>query len=486
MKVLLANAPWRKKGFYGVRAGSRWPHFEACESGYMPFPFFLAYSAALLEENGFEVTLIDAIAEGLSDDEFYYRVFREQPDFILFEVSTPSIITDLAHLDKTRELLGKEIPIAFAGLHFEMFEPLFLKKIEKLDFVLVGEYEFTLLELAQKLRDRKPPDGVLGIVYRTPNGDIVKNPLRPLEKDLSKFPWPARHLLPMDKYNDVPGGIPLPSLQMWASRGCPFQCIFCAWPQIMYGGNKYRPRQPEDVIEEVAYCIEKYKMKSVYFDDDTFNIGKNRIIKFANLMRERGINVPWAIMARADTMKPEMLEAMKKAGLSALKYGVESASQELLNRARKGLDLKKVRETIKFTREMGIPYHLTFMFGLPGETRETARLTIEFCLEMDPDSVQFSIATPYPGSEYYRMLEEKGYLMSRNYEEYDGYHKAVIRTDELTPEDLEEIVCEANKMWQTHMLRKKLKKSPWKALTYIFRYPKRVPIKLKQLLGVQK
>jgi len=483
MRISLVNAPWRKEGYYGVRAGSRWPHFEHCDDNYMPFPFFLAYAAAVLERAGFEAALTDAVAEGLSDEEFYRRLAASAPDLVLFEVSTPSIFTDLKHARKTRELLGPDVPIAFSGPHQEMFSPLFLKKAQDVDFVLVGEYEFALLELVERLRDAKPPSDVAGLLYRDASGEPVENPRRRLERDLSMFPWPARRLLPMEKYNDLPGGIPAPSLQMWASRGCPFRCIFCAWPQIMYGGATYRVRDPEDVVNEMLHCIDVYKMQSVYFDDDTFNIGKRRIQTLSRLMKERGVRVPWAIMARADTMTPDMLEAMKEAGLAALKYGVESANQELLDAAHKGLSLQKVRETIKFTRAMGIPYHLTFMFGLPGETRETAKRTIEFALEMDPDSVQFSIATPYPGSEYYRMLDEKGYLSSRNYEEYDGYHRSVIRTDALGPADLEDMARQAARAWQSHMLRRQLKRSPWKAVKWAMRYPKRVPVKIRQLMG---
>ncbi len=441
MKILLANAPWSKPGFYGVRAGSRWPHFEAEGSRYMPFPFFLAYAAALLKRDGFDVVLIDAIAEGLSEREFLGRVAAVRPDVVLYEVSTASIAADLNIAAATKEALrtpGVDVRIVFAGAHKGMYETAFLEAHEDVDFVLVGEYELTLLALARSIREDGDLANVTGLIFRNGDGKVIRNPARPLEMELDKFPWPAREYLPMDRYVDTPGGIPTPSLQLWASRGCPFNCIFCAWPQIIYGGSTYRARSPKDVVDELEYCIKEYGYKSYYFDDDTFNIGKPRIMALAGEIRNRKICLPWAVMARADTMDGEMLLAMKEAGLCAVKYGVESGSQKLVGAACKGLDLEKVRSTVRFTRELGIKYHLTFMFGLPGETWETVEETVGFALEMDPDTIQFSIATPFPGSRFYEMMEEKGFLLSRDFREYDGYNRAVIRTESLTASDLED------------------------------------------------
>ncbi len=482
MKILLANAPWSKPGHYGVRAGSRWPHFESNGTCYMPFPFFLAYAAALLKKNGFDVLLIDAIAEKLSESEFFSRIEKSRPDVVLYEVSTASIRTDLAIASKTRELLGPGAKIVFAGAHKEMHSPGFLETHKDVDFVLVGEYEFALLELLDRLRDGKDLRDALGIVFREPGGAVVQTPPRPLEKDLDAFPWPAREFLPMHNYMDTPGGIPTPSLQLWASRGCPFKCIFCAWPQIIYGGSHYRTRTPKDVVDELEWCVKKYGFKSFYFDDDTFNIGKPRIMELAREIRDRKIGLPWAVMARADTMDLEMLVALKEAGLCALKYGVESGSQKLVSSACKGLDLGKVRETVRFTRELGIKYHLTFMFGLPGETWETVRESIRFALEMDPDSIQFSITTPFPGSQFYEMMEEKGYLLSKDFSEYDGYNRAVVRTDAMTAKELEEAHRMALAEWGRHRMMKDIRTRKLDYFLYGLAHPIKALNRARELL----
>ncbi len=449
MKVFLGNSPWRKTGFYGVRAGSRWPHFERSDTDYMPFPFFLAYAAAVLEQEKHDVLLVDGIAEGIEDDEFLSRVQRFAPDVVVLEVSTISIDVDLACARNVRSLCPNA-KIVFCGLHTEMFAPDFLKRHPEVDLVMKGEYEYTLRDLVSALANGRSLSGTAGILFRS-KGKVVFTGDRPLIENFDELPWPARHFLPMDEYCDTPGEIPRPSVQMWASRGCPYGCVYCAWPQIMYGSKKYRTRDPIKVVDEMEYLVKEMGFKSVYFDDDTFNIGKQRILKICSEIRRRRLKVPWAVMARADTMDREMLVALEKAGLEGLKFGVENATQEIVNRAGKALDLEKVKEMVHLTKGMGIWVHLTFMFGLYGETKETMDKTIELALSLSPDSLQFSIATPWPGSKFFKQLESDGHLLSRNYAEYDGYNVAVIKTDKLGKDDLEAALKKANRLWDEHV-----------------------------------
>ena len=471
MKIFLGNSPWYKPGFYGVRAGSRWPHFEKSGSSYMPFPFFLAYAASLLEKNGFGVCLVDGIAERLSLEDFYKKVENYQPDLIVYEVSTPSIELDIEVARQTKKRLGNYVPIVFCGAHHDMYTKDFILKYPYVDIILQGEYEFTLLELVHTIERNKPLNPIKGLIFRESTDEVVVNARRPLETDLQQFPWPARHHIPMEKYCDLPGGIPAPSLQIWASRGCPFHCIFCSWPQIMYGSNKYRVRDPKDVVDEMEWCINKYGFKSVYFDDDTFNIGRPRILQLCKEIKTRNINLPWAIMARADCMDREILTAMRDAGLVALKYGVESGVQEILRETGKSLDIEKVRETVRITRELGIKFHLTFTFGLPGETHETIRKTVDLAMELDPDSLQFSIVTPFPGSKYFDILDKKGYMLSKNWEEYDGYNRAVIRTEHLSNLDLEKALVMANRRWKRHIFLRSLQRKPIETASLILSHP---------------
>lgn len=454
-KVFLGNAPWRKPGFYGVRAGSRWPHFESEVERYMPFPFQLAYAAALLEKHDFQVQLVDGIAEKMSEDRFLQAIDQMGPDLILLEASTPSFSADLRFAERLRRMVDSGVRIAFCGPHAPMFSPDFLETHKDVDLVLRGEYEQTLLDLSRALAAGRSLEQVKGLIFRDAQGNAVSTGQPAFIKNIDDLPYPARRFLPMHRYFDQPGGLPEPSLQMWASRGCPFSCSYCIWPQLM-NGNTYRPRSVGAILDEMASECARFGLKSVYFDDDTFNIGKDRMLAFCREKIRRRLDLPWAVMARADTMDREILEAMARAGLWAVKYGVESADPGLLDHVGKKLDLNKAVENIRITHELGIKTHLTFMFGIPGETRESVRRTVALAKKLNPDSLQFSILTPLPGTRIYDELQASGHLMHSGWERYDGYFSAVIRTEEMTSRDLEEAVRWAWQQWYRHRMLKNL------------------------------
>ncbi|MBU1887925.1 MAG: radical SAM protein, partial [Candidatus Omnitrophica bacterium] len=322
MKIILANLPWMGFLKTGVRAGSRWPHLKGpTEKDYLPFPFFLAYAASLLKKHSFDVVFIDAIAEEMSYGYFLRFMRSASPDLLVCETSTVTLDHDIKVLSK----ISKDTSIALCGPDINIRDPLFLKNHEFIKYVFMGEYEITLLDLVTHLKEGRDLSEVPGLIYRDSN-DIKVNPMRPLI-DLDKMPWPLRQGLPMYRYNDTPGDMPIPSVQMYASRGCPYGCKFCLWPQVMYHGNRYRTRDIIDVVDEMEYLVKEMNFKSVYFDDDTFNIGKERMLKLCDEIKKRKLDVPWAIMARADLMDKEILKEMRDAGLFAVKYGVESATQ---------------------------------------------------------------------------------------------------------------------------------------------------------------
>ncbi len=456
LKVFLGNGPWLKEGFYGVRAGSRWPHLEEEGSRYLPFPFYLAYAAALLGQEGYAYRIVDGVAERIHEDEFIQRAASFQPDLVILEVSTASLDTDLRQVHRIKEQCP-QAKICLCGIHLDMYRTEFLEAHPEVDFVLKGEYDLAVLRLAQALERGDELSAVPNLVYRDESGEYCENQRGEVIKDLDSLPWPAREQLPMMNYYDLPGGIPEPSLQMWSSRGCPFKCIFCAWPQIMYGNNQYRTRDPVDVVDEIEAMVKQYGFRSFYFDDDTFNIGKKRLLTLCEELKRRDLKLPWAAMARADTSDRETLEAMKSAGLKGIKYGVESGSQELVDAADKSLDLEKVEEAVRYTRELGIHQHLTFSFGLPGETWETVRKTINFAKRLNPETVQFSIMTPFPGSTFYQMLEEDGKLLTQDWSKYDGCNESVLRTNALTGRDLEKALRMAYNEWDWHKMTRPFK-----------------------------
>ena len=445
MKVFLSNAPWYEvgeKGFLGVRAGSRWPHKwnynPSMRIEYRPFPFFMATASALLKKNGFDVEFRDSIESGDTYEEYYHILERSHPDYVLLETSTPSLKNDLDIAKKIKEELPDSM-IIFTGLHVEIAQEEFLKKYPWIDFTIYGEYEMPLLRLMEAIRERKPFSNVPAIVFR--DGDIIKKTERGESVSMSELPWPDRDSIPTDYYDGM-NGLGEPQLQMHTSRGCPYHCNFCVWPQLVYGNHLYRMRDPQDIINEILTNLEKIDYKSIYFDDDAININKEHILELCRLIKEHGIDkrVKWGCMARADLMDDEILAALKDSGCYSVKYGVETFNQEILDRTGKSMDINKNMENVKKTREKyGIKVHLTYCLGLLGDTEETVKDTIEKALELGADSRQFSIATPYPGSVLWDIYKENGWIASDDYSLFDGHNTAVSSQGTLTPERLSQL-----------------------------------------------
>ena len=441
MRIILLNLPWHQNNRWGVRAGSRWPFTSEPEDNnyikYIPFPFFLAHAASLLKSENNEVKLIDAIAQGIDERRVMDEINAYNPNLIVIETSTPSFDNDMKI---TREIKRK-IPnsaIVLCGSHATTYAKDILGKHDFINYILMGEYEYTLLGLVNSLKKPSNLKIVSGLAFKSNRAVVINRP-RPTIKNLDDLPWPERDGELIYKYNDGFAGLPVPNVQMYSSRGCPFHCTFCLWPQVVYGEHKYRKRNPMQVVREMDWLIKRFNFKAVYFDDDVFNIDKNHVGSICKEIMKRKIKVPWAVMARADLMDEELLSLMKNAGLFAVKYGVESANHNVLRFCKKSLNLARAEKMIKYTKKLGIKVHLTFCLGLPGETVQSIQDTVNFIAKTNPDSLQFSLATPFPGTSYFRYLEKKGIRLSENLVDYDGNNKYIGGPQELISLDLERL-----------------------------------------------
>jgi radical SAM superfamily enzyme YgiQ (UPF0313 family) len=491
MKILFTNPPWyveptaSKPGWRGVRAGSRWPHtfethshtvrdgiIDELVGGYLPFPVWLATAASYSKREGFDTVIRDSLSMGETFDSFYEFIEECAPDFIILESSTPTVRTDLEISRRIKTLLPA-VKILFCGLHFEFEEASFLELNTEIDFTVYGEYDTSVIELLCALRDGTDLSDVSALIYRvdgivksnqvdtetksadSEDADVQKNDAQKLP-DLATLPWAEREGLPNLNYFDGVCGLERPQLQLMATRGCPYGCIFCAWPQMLFRGPRYRTRSTDDVINEIKANLELISYKSIYIDDDTVNISKKYIIELAKKMKESGIGgrIPWSTMGRADLMDRETLEVLSDAGLFSIKYGVESAEQGILDEIDKRMNAEKNIEMIKLTTELGIRVHLTFTFGLPSDTVDTIENTIQLACSLPVDTVQFSIATPFPGTEMYRMYDEKGWIVSKNWDDYNGSTIAVSRTDNFTAAQLENYVKEAYRRFDQAQVEK--------------------------------
>lgn len=390
-------------------------------------PIGLAYIASILRENGFKVRIIDNVVEKLSLDEIVKKV-RGSP-IVGISTTTPTFNTALKYAKKIKEAL-ENVFVILGGIHVS-FMPYSALEHEYVDAVCIGEGEYTMLELAERIEREKTLEGVRGLIYKE-NGRIIDNGRRDFIKNLDELPFPAYDLLPLEKYSIL--GQMLEHFPMMSSRGCPFGCRYCA--SSLFMGRSFRARSAENVVDEIEWLQDKFGAKYIGFGDDTFTLNKKRVLKICEEIKRRSLDVEWSCSSRVDTIDSETIKEMKRAGCNCIYYGVESANQKILNEYyRKRISLEQVKDAVKKTKEHGIITVCSFIIGAPMETREDMMKTLKFSIKLNPDYAQYSILTPYPGTEIYREAKERGWLLTENFDEYTC-GKPVLKNFYLTPKEI--------------------------------------------------
>ncbi|HVN22531.1 MAG TPA: hopanoid biosynthesis associated radical SAM protein HpnJ [Syntrophorhabdales bacterium] len=391
MRTLLLNPP-SCRGFDGG-AGSRYQARREVKSFW--YPTWLAYAAGLTEGS----RLLDASAEDMDAA----QVVREARGYelIIIHTSTPTFTTDAGIAEKLKSHYPG-IVVGFVGPHVTALPEVALQTSRAIDFVALGEFDYTVAEIAEG----RPLSEVRGVAFRA-NGTVRRTTSRPAIEDLDALPFVtsvyARDLNPEHYFI---GYLQHPYVSLYAGRGCRSRCTFCLWPQTI-SGHTYRVRSPENVCEEVALAKQLLpNVREFFFDDDTFTDNPHLDEIAQRLGR---LNITWSCNARAAVSR-ETLALLRENGLRLLVVGFESGNQKILNGIRKGIRVEQEWEFVKAAKELGILIHGTFILGLPGETAGTIEETIRFAKEIDPYSVQVSLAAPYPGTELYEQAKRSGWL----------------------------------------------------------------------------
>jgi radical SAM superfamily enzyme YgiQ (UPF0313 family) len=389
-------------------------------------PLGLAYIASYLREHGYKVTIVDTQVDPLSQDTLARTV--QNANLIGITSSAPTYHAALVLANKVKHLC-KEAVVVMGGPQATYLDSDCLTR-SRADAVVRGEGEITMLEITDALAHSGLPqalDDVDGITYRS-NGGIVKNQDRSLFKHLDEFPFPARDLLPMNKYR------PPKSTGVISSRGCPFKCIFCASSKL--NGKKFRPRSAYDVFLEVSELVQQgYKHISML--DDNFVLDKNRVFEFADLVEKNQVKFDWSCTARVDLIDDELLTRLHEVGCSGLFFGVESASDETLEIIKKGFTTDQVVEAFDTLKSHPFATTASFMIGLPGDDAEKVKETIDFAKALNPDFAMFSITTPYPGTELYENIDK--YDIEITLDDWSNFTltKPVVKTSMLSTRDLQ-------------------------------------------------
>ncbi len=389
-------------------------------------PLGLGYLASSLRRAGFRVRIVDDLVERLSWEELLKRI---RDSLIVGITSTTATFNAALRYAK---MIKEKLPNVFVilgGVHVT-FKPLDALKSSFVDAVCVGEGEETVVEVAEKIEAGRSLEGVRGIIYRS-GERIVRNPPRGFIEDLDSIPFPAYDLMPLEKYTVL--GSRLEHFPMITSRGCPFGCRYCS--SSLFMGRKFRARSAENVVDEMEWLASEFGAKHIAFSDDTFTLSRRRVEAICDEIRKRSLEISWSCSSRVDTINEELLRKMKDAGCEAIYYGIESASERILAYYSKRIDMRKVERAVKLAKKVGIATICSFIIGAPMETREEMAATLKLALKLDPDYAQFSILTPYPGTELYEEAKARGWLLSENYDDYTAA-KPVLKNAHMSPQEV--------------------------------------------------
>ncbi len=393
MRTLFLHPP-SYQGFDGG-AGARYQAKREIRSYW--YPTWLAQPAALVPDS----LLVDAPPAGLTLRDVV--PFARDHDLAVLHTSSPSFAGDV----QVAEAMKAENPallIGLVGAKVAVQPEESLLASPAVGFVAREEFDFTIAEVAEG----QPLAEIDGISYKDQHGHVVHNADRRMVEDMDTLPFVTpvykRHLRPEDYYI---GYMRHPYLSFYTGRGCRSRCTFCLWPQTV-GGHRYRTRSVENVLAEASLAAELFpQVKELFFDDDTFTDDRPRAEAIARGLGRLGIT--WSCNAKAN-VPAETLKVLRDNGLRLVVVGYESGSQQILNNVKKGLRVDRARRFARDCHDLGIVMHGTFIIGLPGETKETIRETINFAREVNPHTIQVSVAAPYPGTELHRQAVENGWL----------------------------------------------------------------------------
>ena len=393
-------------------------------SEFPTIPLGLAYVAALLEKEGIEVQVQDFLVTQYCKETLEKKIAEFAPEIIGITSVTMNYPIASRILKDCKEI-DRNITTVIGGPHVSFWAEEALREAPWIDIVVRGEGEYTMLEIAQG----KGLKEIDGIAFRE-NRDIVLTKPRQWIENLDELPFPARHLFPLSKYRAL-----FSECGLITSRGCPFNCIFCAGPKMV--GRKGRFRSIKLVVDEIEEIL-NYGFKTITVADDLLTLNRRHLYAFCDEIMARKMKFQWSANSRVDTVTPELLNKMKEAGCYFICYGVESGNQKILDTVRKKITIEKIKGAVKLSNEAGIKSLASFILGLPGETKETLQETANFAKELDT-YYGFHLLSPFPGTEVREKAKEYGIkILTDDWLRYNA-NEAITETESLSAKELEEI-----------------------------------------------
>lgn len=391
-------------------------------------PLGILYLASVLRQET-EVKVVDAHVDRLRPQALMGPISDMQPDIIGISCNTLQV-TETYSIARTIKERYPHIKVVVGGPHPSIKAEEMLQACEEIDIAVVGEGEATIKALVRCIQEGSPLSEVPGLVYRD-TGRLVATPKREFIGDLDEVPFPSHDMNePLTRYKLFPIVGVLPS------RGCPFHCLYCSNP---VWGRSNRRRSAKNIADEVEFLVNTYGVRGIDFHDDIFNLNPKDVLSLCDELINRGLNkkVAWACEARVNRklVSKELLDKMREAGCRLISFGIESGNQKILENIRKKITLEEVERAVSLTKEAGIAVRGFFMIGNWGEDVSTVFDTIRFSKKLGVDAAQFTIATPFPGSDYYEIIKGQGTILNEDYARYTE-REAHIETEWLSRKQL--------------------------------------------------
>ncbi len=400
-------------------------------------PMDLMMMASSLESVGVECRIRDYPVEGGG-----WRIFRDDflsfdPDLLILSTTSPTLKDDLSSCAIAKKIKPLTLTVA-KGAHFLKYDRDILESSGDLDIIIRGENEFTIKEIVSA----KDLSMVDGITYRY-NGLILRNKDRDFLADLDDLPFPARHLVHNELYVRPDTKEPMAILE--TSRGCPGNCIFCLVGNV--AGKKVRKRSVKSMIDEIRDCVDNYNICNFHFKSDTFTWDKNWLLEICGAIINNKLKIKWLCNSRVDILDRERVIWMKRAGCFAVGLGIESGSQVILDKIRKGITLEQSRKAVALCKEFGIKAYAYFIIGFPWDTEDTINDSVKFALELKPDFVDFFMPYPFPSTELERIAKE--YNLINDNSSGKAYAQPIMNTLYLSKDKL--LMMQKNALRQFYM-----------------------------------
>ncbi|UCE75378.1 MAG: cobalamin-dependent protein [Methanomassiliicoccales archaeon] len=394
-------------------------------------PLGLCYIASILERENHDVKIIDASLEHKNVEDILKEVNKFNP-----EVVGLNTLTNFYHSCKEISLNVKknfpDLTVIAGGPHVSVLPQQTLKDMG-VDYIVVGEGELTILELLKTIEKGSDLSKVNGIGY-IENDKIIMTSQREFLQNLDEIPFPARHLLKIKKYNRATIVRQKPYTTILSSRGCPFDCSFCC--NAVLWGRKYRLRSPKNVVEEMEEVHSKFNIKEIYFPDDLFTGNRKWVTEVCNEIMKTKIDFTWRCLCRVDTVNEKLLQLMNKSGCHTLEFGVESGDEQIIKNINKKIKINQVINAFSMAKKIGFDTRAFFMIGNIGETEKSINRTMSLAKRLNPDYLSYSIATPLPGTKFFKEAREKKLIVNDDWENYDYTKEAVSKTEALSSEDI--------------------------------------------------